>query len=216
MNGLRIKISALLSVGLLLLTTSCRTPVATTPTTPTYSNQINQLDADTYTTLLASRAALIQFAPLLTTQYPQFRGVYDQAVTSYNTVEASYALFRTSPTASNSALISAEMTALTSAIINLESQFQVSTGTKAAADKLRNKQSLKAHAVINTSTNISLTTILQELQIAASVAAAIPGASPWAQLAVAIIGALQTATATIQAQAGQPIDLTQVAPLPVI
>jgi hypothetical protein len=61
--------------------------------------------------------------------------------------------------------------------------------------------------------NVTISDILTELEIAASIAQAIPAGQPYAQLAAVVIEATSQALVAEDATAGQPIDLSTIQPV---
>jgi hypothetical protein len=64
--------------------------------------------------------------------------------------------------------------------------------------------------------NISVSDVLTELEVAATIAQTIPAASAYANLASMVVDATAQAVAAYNAASGQPIDLTTIQPVPAI
>lgn len=176
---------------------------------PSHPNQINAFDGATYDSLTLAHGALTYLRARVSATYTQYKPLFNQAAASYATAVSAYAVFRTSP--SNQAAAAADIASLSTSLVALEDTFasdmHVSSQTELNVRKKANR--IRARA----GSNLSLSDILTELEIAASIAETVPAAAPYAALAVAVIAATQQALAAETAAAGQPIDLTTLAPV---
>jgi hypothetical protein len=184
--------------------------------TITYPNQINAFDGATYSTLLVANGVLSGLRASVG-QDPQYTATYNSAAASYNLAVTGYSAFRTAPNASTATLV-LEIAQLTPLVVALEVAIQAElhpTGAMKSAAVAHAKKESKIIARAAKS-NVSLQTILTELELAAAIAQLVPGAGPYAALAQVILGLVSTIDAKLQATAGQPINLaylTVIAPL---
>lgn len=174
-----------------------------------HANAINAFDGTTYDTLTATGAVLGPLKTQVQTSYPKYAMVFNDAASAYNTSVQLYGMFRTNPNTETQAKVSSEMLIVTQAIVALESQIQADlhpapadvAAARAHVEHAKAKYSAKAKA------NVSLVDILTELELAATVAQAIPGASPYAALAQIVIEATKTAVNAVEASNGTRIDV---------
>ncbi len=200
---------ALTVTSLLLTITGCNTQ-------PNHPNQINTFDGASYDTLTLAHGALLSLRAQVSTNYPHYTPVFNEAAAAYTTALDAYTVFRASH--GSQAAVSVAINNLTVSIVALEDTFQtdlhvspaVILKTRAKAAKLR------AAVVAHASPQISVSDILTALEIAASIAATVPGAQPYSALAAMIIAATQQALAAESAASGQPIDLSTLQPVPAI
>lgn len=180
---------------------------------PSHPNQINAFDGATYDSLTLAKGALNYLRARVSTTYPQYKQLFNQAATAYSTAVNAYVLYRTKP--SDQAAVASDIANLTTSIVALEDTFASDMHVSAQMEqKIRHKaQRIRAAAA---GSNLSLSDILTELEIAASVAEAVPVAAPYAALALAVIAATQQALAARTAEAGQPIDVATLAPVPLV
>ena len=108
-----------LSILGILLTGACGTQ-------PSHPNQINAFDGATFDTLLLAhvvRLPLLAAETTVSTSYPKYVPIFNEAAAAYNTANATYATaFRTTPT--TQAEVTVTITNLTVAIVALEDAFQ--------------------------------------------------------------------------------------------
>jgi hypothetical protein len=178
-----------------------------------YPNQINAFDGATYSSLLLAHGALTSLRASVSSSYPKYAPIFNEAGASYNTAYTAYAGFRSQPTTQ------AEVTVLAGnlviSMIALENAFQADmqvSPTNVAAVRARANR-MRASAKL---AHISVSDILTELEIAAAIARAIPPASAYAALAQVVIESTSSALAAEIAAAGQPIDLSPIQPIPAI
>lgn len=184
------------------LTTACNTQ-------PQHPNQLNAFDGATYDTLTLAHAALTSFRARISADLPQYVPVFNQAAGTYNAAYETYATFRLHP--AGQAAASAEIAVLTANIVSLESAF--ASGMHANPQTVARVRNKAARMRARAGKNVTVSDILTELEIAASVAEAIPAAQPYASIAAVVIDATNQALAAEEAAAGQPIDLTTLQPL---
>ena len=182
---------------------------------PMHPGAINQFDSTTYDSFLVAHAALTSLRIQVSSTYPKYSGQFDTAAASYQTAYNSYGLFRSAPTA-NQAQVAQAINALTTSIIALENAIQADLNVPVATRAKIKLEALKKLRKHDFSPDINLQTILTELEIAAAVAEAVPGTAPYAALASIVIEATQEALSALSANSGLPIDMTQIAPIPVI
>lgn len=180
-----------------------------------HPNQLSTFDGDSYDALTASHGALLGLRTEAVA-LPQYKDAFNQAATSYNTALQAYTLFRSAPS-QNQLQVSLEISSLTQGIVALENAFQVGMNVTPAQKAAATAQvTKKARSISRATSNVSLTTILTDLQIAASVAEVIPGASPYAALAQVVIAGTEQAISAVQAASGQPIDLSTISAIALI
>ena len=178
-----------------------------------HPNQISAFDGATYDSLLLAHGAMASLEASITTSYPKYVPMFNQANAAYSAAFAAYSTFRTAPT--TQAEVTVTINNLTVAIVALENAFQIdmqASATKVAEIRARAKR-LRGSAA---KAGVSVSDILTELEVAAAVAQTIPQAGPYAKLAALV---MQTTSAAIVAEtsaAGQPIDLTIITPMPAI
>jgi len=180
---------------------------------PSHPNQIHAFDGDTFDTLLLAHGALVSLQGSVTTTYPKYIPIFNEASAAYGAAYAGYAAFRVSPT--TQAEVSVNIGNLTLAIVALENAFQLdmqASTTNVAEIRARAKR-LRTSAG---QAGISVTDLLTELEIAAAVAATIPQTGPYAKLAEIVIATTTAALVAENAEVGQPIDLTLISPIPAI
>jgi hypothetical protein len=177
-------------------------------TQPNHPNQINTFDGATYDSLTLAHGALASLRASVSTTYPKYAPLFNQAADAYATAVNAYSLFRTSP--QNQAAVSVDIADLTVSIVALENAFQADMHVSPQAVLHVNA---KAKHIRASASNITLSDILTELEIAAAVAEAVPAAQPYAALASVVIAATQQAVAAETAVSAQPIDLTTLTPI---
>lgn len=184
------------------LTTGCNTQ-------PQHPNQLNAFDGATYNSMTLAHAALTSFRVRISVELPQYISVFNEAVAAYNTTYETYATFRSQP--GTQAALTAEIASLTADIVSLESAF--AGGMHANPQAVKSVRRKALHLRARAGKNVTVSDILTELEIAASVAETIPAAQPYAQIAAVVIDATNQAVAAEEATSGQPIDLTTIQPL---
>lgn len=205
-NNVRVS-AAIGTLALLILGAIGCGPGKTTP----HPGQINTLDGDTYDSLTAARAAIATMRSKVQTSYPEYTAQYNQAAAAYGTAYASYVAFRSAPT-SDQAQLAMVMQNLTVSVVALEDSFTLAmhADPHVAAARRKKAKQFKAQAKAN---GLSISDILTELEIAASIAATIPQAQPYAKLAELVLQATSAAVAELGAQDGMPIDLNLIKPM---
>ena len=204
MLKLKLSVAALVAAAI-ALSTGC-SPQAKHP------NQINTFDGASYDSLTLAHAALLTLRSTVATSYPQYTAAFNQAAASYSLAYNSYALFRTAT--SNQTAAALAISNLTVSIVSFENSLQsgmqvtpqVTARIRARARRLR----------FSASPNITISDILSELEIAASIAATVPGTQPYAALAEVVISATQSALSALDSGSGQLIQLSTITPVPSI
>lgn len=193
-----------------LLTTGCGTQSA-------HPNQINAFDGQTYDTLTTARASLLSLRSQIETRYPKYKSEFNTAASAYNTTESAYALFRSAPTSDQIALAT-QIGNVTVNIVALESAIQADLHVPAATTQQIQARAfhVRKHVLASQAANVSFTDIMTYLEIASSVAQAVPGAGPYAALASVVIQATTQAVTAIEAANGKPIDLSTLAAIQLI
>lgn len=203
MLKLNLIVIALVAIAF-LLSTAC-SPKAKHP------NQLNDFDGASYDSLTAAHAALYSLRDTVSTSYPQYKAAFNQAAASYQLALNAYTAFRTTPADQMQAAMAIEN--LTVSVVNLESSFQRAMKVeplKANSIRQHTYSMRAAHA------NLNISTILTELQIAATIAATVPGTQPYAAIAQVVISATRSAIDATMANSGQLIDLSTLTPVPPI
>lgn len=196
----------LLAIAATLIATGCNQPSK-------HPNQINDFDGASYDSLTVAHGALTALRSQISTNYKQYGPQFNEAAATYSTAFTVYSQFRTD--VNNQATASEAVNALTISIIALETSIQQQLHAPAAAAKNAH-QKAAAMRTRAAQRNISISDVLTELEIAATVAQAVPAASPYASLASMVIDATSQALAAYHAAAGQAIDLTTIQPVPAI
>ena len=180
---------------------------------PTHPNQFNGFDGASYDSLLLAHGALTSLRAQVAVAYPKYTPVFNDAEASYAAAFNAYSLFRTAP--QGQAELAVAISNLTISIVSLEDTFQsdLKVSPEVVAEVHKKARTLKQKAAHQ---QITVSDILTELEIAAAIARAIPGAAPYAGIASMVISATSEALATETAQAGQPIDLINIQPIPAI
>jgi hypothetical protein len=198
-NKLKAAACALSVLFLLGLATGCGVQ--------TYPNQINAFDGASYDSLTLAHGALTSLRSQIAVNYPKYDAVFNEAAAAYNVALTGYSEYRI--TQANQADVAAETTDLTAAIINLETAFQTDMQVSPAyVLKLRKKAEGIRRFVKRR--GVSVTDILDELEIAAAIARAVPAAAPYAAVAQMVISSTDDALSAEEASAGEPIDLTTI------
>lgn len=196
----------LLAIALTLIATGCNQPSK-------HPNQINNFDGATYDSLTVAHGALTSLRMQISANHKQYGPQFNEAAATYSTAFTVYSQFRTNVT--TQATATEAINALTVSIIALEASIQQELHTPAAVSKDAHQKAaaMRARAAKR---NISISDVLTELEIAATVAEAVPAASPYANLASMVIDATSQALAAYNSAAGQPIDLSTIQPVPAI
>lgn len=198
-----LKLSAAALLGFALITfTGCGTQ-------PKHSNQISTFDGDSYDSLTVAHSALTSLRVSVSGSYPKYDAAFNQAAAAYGVAYNAYAAYRTAP--AGSAAVTVAIANLTVSIVSLEETFQTDlhvtpqTITKSRSKVMRLKAAAQQH--------ITISDILTELEIAATIAEAVPGTQPYSTLAAIVIKTTQSAVAALTAASGQPIDLSTIQPI---
>lgn len=196
----------LLAIAITLIATGCSQPSK-------HPNQINDFDGATYDSLTVAHGALASLRTQIATGYKQYAPQFNEAAATYSTAFTVYSQFRTD--VSSQATAAEAVNALTVSIIAVETSIQQQLHTPAAVAKNARQKAATMRARA-TKRSITISDLLTELEIAATIAQAIPAASPYASLASVVIDATSQALAAYNAAAGQPIDLATLQPVPSI
>jgi hypothetical protein len=180
---------------------------------PSHPNQINTFDGATYDTLLLAHGALTALDASVSTSYPKYTATFNQAAAAYGVAYTAYASFRTTP--STQAEVTVTINNLTVAIVALENAFEIDMGASTASIAEIRARAKKMRSSVGQS-GISVSDLLTELEIAAAVANTIPRTGPYAQLAELVVETTSAALVAETNAVSQPIDLTQIAPIPAI
>lgn len=179
---------------------------------PAHPNQINAFDGASYDSLTVAHAALVSLRTAVSTTEPQYVVPFNQAVESYATAYDAYVVYRTAQT--NEAALTLAIANLTTSISGLESTFQSEMKVSPAAVAQARSDAAKFRARYGQ--RITVSEILTELEVAASVASTIPGTEPYSTLAQIVIQMAQDALSAFSASSGQPIDLSTIQPIAAI
>jgi hypothetical protein len=200
---LKLKFTALLVLGAILsISTGCNTQ-------PTHPNQINTFDGASYDSLTLAHAALSSLREKVSTTEQKYTADFNQAATAYAAAYSAYALYRTSPANQTSAALA--ISNLTLSVVWLENAFRTDMHASPKAIKAVRTKAARFRSAAGPSVVIS--DILSELEIAAAVAATVPGTQPYSTLAAIVIKATQQALAAANAASAQPIDLSTIQPI---
>lgn len=201
------KIAAILmsAISIIFMTTGCNTQ-------PDHPGQINTFDGATYDSLTLAHGALLSIRAQVSTGYPQYVPVFNQAAAAYTTALDAYTVFRTGQ--NNQAAVSVALNDLTVSIVALEDTFEADLHVSPAVVLKTRAKAARIRAAVNP--QVSVSDILTALEIAASIAATVPGTQPYAALAAMVIDATQQALAAQTAASGKPIDLSTLQPVPSI
>jgi hypothetical protein len=198
-----LKISAAALLGFALFTfTGCGTQ-------PKHPNQLSTFDGASYDSLTVAHAALTSLRVSVSGSYPKYTTSFNQAAAAYDVAYTAYATYRTTP--ANTAAVTLAISNLTVAIVSLENTFQSDlhvapkTVTTARSRVMRLRAAAQQH--------ITISDILTELEIAATIAESVPGTQPYSTLAAIVIQTTQSAVAALTAASGQPIDLSTIQPI---
>lgn len=203
MHTLRMTALTLAAAAVTLFTSGCKSQP--------HPNQINAFDGASYDSLTVAHGALLSFRAQVSANYPQYVPVFNEAAAAYSTALDAYTLFRVN---GDSAAVSIALNNLAVSIVALEDSFQADlhVAPKALLKLRQRAAKLRADA----GPQITVSEILTDLELAATIAEAIPGTQPYASLAAMIIQATQQALAAQAAASGQPIDLSTIQAIPAI
>lgn len=176
---------------------------------PSHPNQINAFDGASYDSLTVAHAALVSLRASVSTTQPQYVVPFNEAVQTYATTYNAYVLYRAAQT--NESALALAIADLTTCITSLESTFQIDM--KAAPADVAEARMAAARFQTKFSNRITVSEILTELEIAASVASAIPVTEPYSSIAAIVIKMAQDSLAAFSANSGQPIDLSTIQPV---
>jgi hypothetical protein len=179
---------------------------------PAHPNQISAFDGASYDTFLLAHGALTALEASVSTSYPKYTPIFNEAAAAYGVAYTSYASFRITP--STQAEVTVTVNNLTIAIVALENAFESDMGASATNIAAIRARASKLRSSAGQS--ISVSDLLTELEIAAAVANTIPRTGPYAQLAEMVVETTSSALVAETSAVGQPIDLTQIQPLPAI
>jgi hypothetical protein len=177
-------------------------------TQPDHPNQINSFDGATYDTFTLAHGALTSLRAQISSTYPQYASQFNAATAAYSTALDAYALYRTAATTGNQAQLDIEIQNLAASIVVLENAFAADLHVSATSVQQIRKKAKRIRSAAGS--NVSITDILTELEIAASIAELVPPAQPYAALAAMVIAATDAALNAEEAAAGQPIDLSTI------
>jgi hypothetical protein len=174
-----------------------------------HPNQINAFDGASYDSLTVAHAALVSLRTSVSTTEPQYTVPFNDAVQSYAAAYNAYVVYRTAQT--NQAALALAIANLTTSITSLESTFQVQM--KATPANVAQARMAATRFKSKYASRITVSEILTELEIAASVAATIPVTQPYSTLAEIVIKMAQDSLAAFSANSGQMIDLSKIPPI---
>src|SRR5690242_1168972 len=184
MSKSKLAILTLVLVALTISTVACNTQ-------PTHPNQINTFDGASYDSLTVAHAALASFRVRVSTVDKQYVSVFNEAATAYAAGFNAYSVYRA--TQSNEAAVTLTIANLTVSIVSLENEIQAALQVSPQTVLNVRRQARKIRAAA--SPRISISDILTELEIAASIAQTVPGAQSYAGLAAIVINAARQALA---------------------
>jgi len=189
----------------MVFSTACKTQ-------PDHPNQLNTFDGSSYDSLTLAHGALTSLRGQISSTFPKYTPVFNEAANSYEAAFDAFAAFRTQP--QQQVTVTTAISELTLGLVNLENVLIEGAHADSQATAAVRRKASRIRARLDR--NITISDILTELEIAASVAETIPGVEPYSQIASMIIQATNQALAAEKATVGQPIDLTTIQPIPVI
>ncbi len=203
---LKLKLAAVVLLGAATtLWTGCNTQ-------PNHPNQINTFDGASYDSLTLAHAALASLRTTVSTSYPQYVAEFNQAAAAYSMAYNAYSLFRIAPKSQTETALA--ISNLTVSIVSLENSFQSALHVEPAVVlQVRNRAN---HLRAAAAPRMTISDLLSELEIAATIAQAVPGTEPYSTLAAIVIKTTQDALAAASSAAGQPINLATIQPIPAI
>jgi hypothetical protein len=172
---------------------------------PNHPNQINTFDGATYDSLTVAHAALLSLRVQVSTEYPSYTPTFNQAAASYKTALDTYTAFRVN---GDSAAVSLAMANLAASIVALEDSFETQLHVDPKTLMKLRARAAKLRAAAGP--QITISQILGDLELAATIAEAVPGTQPYSEVAAMIIQATQQALAAETAGSGRPIDLSTI------
>jgi hypothetical protein len=205
---LKLKLAAfgLLAIAITLTTTGCNQQ-------PKHPNQMNDFDGATYDSLTVAHAALLSLRTQISTNYKQHAAQFNEAATSYSTAFSVYSQYRAA--ADSQSTTAGTINALLVSVVTLEVSIQKELNPPAPVVQQAHRKAaaMRAKAAAH---NVSISDVLTELEIAATIAETVPATSSYANLASMVIEATTKAVAAYSAAVGQPIDLASIQPVPAI
>ncbi len=197
----KLALGATVAAALTLCTIGCNTQ-------PNHPNEINTFDGASYDSLTLAHGALSSLRLSVATSSPQYVPLFNEAAAAYSAAYDAYAAYRANP--ASQASVAVAVSNLTVSIVALEDNFESSMHVSPnAVLKARGK----AASIRAAHPQITISDILTELEVAASIAEAVPGTQPYSALAAVVIDATKQALAANQSASGQPIDLSTIQPL---
>jgi hypothetical protein len=197
---------ALLAMVVTLTITGCNPQ-------PKHPNQLNDFDGATYDSLTVAHGALLSLRTRISSDYRQYAPQFNQAAAAYSTAFTLYSQYRTNVNSQTTA--AGAINSLLISIVTLEVSIQKEMQVPAPVVQQAHHEAaaMRAKAAAR---NISVSDVLTELEVAATIAQTIPAASAYANLASMVVDATAQAVAAYNAASGQPIDLTTIQPVPAI
>lgn len=206
MLKLQLTAFALLAIVLTLTITGCNPQ-------PKHPNQLNDFDGATYDSLTVAHGALVSLRTRISADYRQHAPQFNQAASAYSTAFTLYSQYRAD--ASNQTTAAGAINSLLLSIVTLEVSIQKEMQVPAPVVQQAHHKAAVMRAKAE-ARNVSVSDVLTELEIAATIAQTIPAASSYANLASMVVDATAQALAAYNAAAGQPIDLATIQPVPAI
>lgn len=201
MFPLKITLTAALAATLILCT-GCNPQ-------PAHPNQINTFDGASYDSLTVAHAALLSLRSSVSTSERQYITPFNEAVQTYGTAYSAYVAYRAAQT--NEPALVLAIVNLTATIQSLERAFQLDMKATPENIAAARAKAVQFHAAYGK--RITVSGILTDLEIAASVAAGIPATQPYSTLAEIVLQMAQDAMSAFGKSSGQPIDLSTIQPI---
>jgi len=154
-------------------------------------------------------AALASLRSSVYTTHRQYISLFNQAAESYSTAFYAYGAYRTAQ--NNQPALTLALANLTVSIVSLENTFQAEM--KAPPAEVQRVRTRAAQIRSRVQSRITVSDILTELEIAASIASTIPATQPYSTLAAIVIKMTQDSLAAFTANSGQSIDLSTLQPI---
>jgi hypothetical protein len=197
---------ALLAMVVTLTITGCNPQ-------PKHPNQLNDFDGATYDSLTVAHGALLSLRTRISSDYRQYAPQFNQAAAAYSTAFTLYSQYRVNVNSQTTAAgaINSLLISIVTLEVSIQKEMQVPAPVVQQAHHKAAAMRAKAAA-----RNISVSDVLTELEVAATIAQTIPAASAYANLASMVVDATAQAVAAYNAASGQPIDLTTIQPVPAI
>jgi ABC-type Fe3+-siderophore transport system permease subunit len=193
---------AAIFVAVLIFCTGCNNQ-------PKHPNQINTFDGASYDSLTAAHAALASLRTSISTTHRGYIAPFNEAASAYSTAFTAYSVYRTNQAGDTPVTVA--IANLTVSIVALENTFQSDMKASPAQVQQVRMQAAKVRARVRS--QITVSDILTELEIAASIASTIPATQPYSGLAAIVIKMTQQSLAALGANSGQAIDLSTIQPL---